>query len=184
MSHLNFIPNGSHEEYGWLAARTSGHYFSGRLCHNDSALLLWLQWQTYCPTGRCEVLMCTASTERTILKDPRGLESFSGKSIIRTYLRSPPKTGRWTADLYQKNLRSHSGGETRLRIEAVRDLTELNWTDHLGCDRSFPLELAERNFDLGRRCKLLQEADLIDTEWFMIVMNWCIRIFFMSYHRN
>ena len=129
MSQPNIVPNDSHEEDGQLAARTSGHYFSGRLCHNDSALLLWLQWQTYCPTGRWEVLMCTASTERTILKDPRGLESLSGKSIIRTYLRSPPKTGRWTADLCQKNLRSHSGGETRLRIEAVRDLTELNWTE-------------------------------------------------------
>ena len=129
MSQLNIVPNDSHEEDGQLAARTSGHYFSGRLCHNDSALLLWLQWQTYCPTGRWEVLMCTASTERTILKDPRGLESLSGKSIIRTYLRSPPKTGRWTADLCQKILRSHSGGETRLRIEAVRDLTELNWTE-------------------------------------------------------
>ena len=40
MSQLKIAPNGSHEEYGWLAARTSGHYFSGRLCHNDSALLL------------------------------------------------------------------------------------------------------------------------------------------------
>ena len=66
-----------------------------------------------------------ASTERMILKDPRGLESLSGKSIIRTYFRSPSKTGRLTADLYQKNLRSHSGGETWLRIKAVQDLTEL-----------------------------------------------------------
>ena len=38
--------------------------FLGTTCHNNSALLLWLQWQTYCPTGRCEVLMCTASTEK------------------------------------------------------------------------------------------------------------------------
>ena len=40
MSQLNIVPNDSHEEYGQLAARTSGHYLSGRLCHNDSALLL------------------------------------------------------------------------------------------------------------------------------------------------
>ena len=30
MSQLKIAPNGSHEEYGQLAARTSGHYFSGR----------------------------------------------------------------------------------------------------------------------------------------------------------
>ena len=40
MSQVKIAPNDSHEEYGQLAARTSGHYFSGRLCHNDSALLL------------------------------------------------------------------------------------------------------------------------------------------------
>ena len=30
MSQLQIAPNGSHEEYGQLAARTSGHYLSGR----------------------------------------------------------------------------------------------------------------------------------------------------------
>ena len=30
MSQLKIAPNGSHEEYGWLAARTSGQYLSGR----------------------------------------------------------------------------------------------------------------------------------------------------------
>ena len=30
MSQPNIVPNDSHEEYGQLAARTSGHYLSGR----------------------------------------------------------------------------------------------------------------------------------------------------------
>ena len=33
----------------------------------------------------------------------------------------------WTVDLYQTSLRSQSGGETRLQIEAIWDSTELNW---------------------------------------------------------
>ena len=62
------------------------------------------------------------------LRIREGWKVFLESPLFALYLRSPPKTGRWTADLYQKNLRSYSGGETRLRIEAVRDLTELNWT--------------------------------------------------------
>ena len=129
MSQLNIVPNDSHEEDGQLAARTSGHYFSGRLCHNDSALLLWLQWQTYCPMVAVKSLCAQPVQKGRYLRIREGWKVYLDSQSLANYLRSPPKTGRWTADLYQKNLRSHSGGETRLRIEAVRDLTELNWTD-------------------------------------------------------
>ena len=39
--------------------------------------------------GRCEVLMCTASTERMTLKAQPGLKSLTGQPTIGTYLRGP-----------------------------------------------------------------------------------------------
>jgi hypothetical protein len=39
--------------------------------------------------GRCGVLMCTASTEKTTLVDRPGLKSLSGQSTIGTYPRGP-----------------------------------------------------------------------------------------------
>jgi hypothetical protein len=41
------------------------------------------------PHGRCGVLMCTASTEKTTLKDPPGLKSLPGQPTIGTFLRGP-----------------------------------------------------------------------------------------------
>ena len=46
----------------------------------------------------------------------------------------PLEKGGWTADLFQKKLRSHSEGDTRLWIEAVRDLTELNWRSNFSVE--------------------------------------------------
>jgi hypothetical protein len=68
MSQLAITTNGSHEEYGQLAACLSDHYFSGRS---------WLKLYCYsctdysgshlCPTVNVEVSMCIASAERTTL---------------------------------------------------------------------------------------------------------------------
>ena len=43
-------------------------------------------------------------------------------------------------------------------------------------------EILIRDDDVN--CYWSLEADVNNTEWFMMVVNWCIRIFVMSYHRN
>ena len=64
------------------------------------------------------------------LRTREGLKAYLDSPLFAHISVATSREGGWTADLYQKNLRSHSGGETRLRIKAVRDLTELNWTEH------------------------------------------------------
>ena len=115
------VPNDSHEEYGQLAARTSGHYLSGRLCHNDSALLLWPQWQTYCPLVAVES-SCVQSAQK-------GRHLRIGQ-VIRFdrwwyhILGGTPKTGANGRVSYGDKPNFTLRG-TRLRIKAVRDFT---WT--------------------------------------------------------
>jgi hypothetical protein len=38
--------------------------FLGTTCHNDSALFIWLEWQTYCPTGLFEESSCAQSAQK------------------------------------------------------------------------------------------------------------------------
>ena len=87
MSQLKIAPNDSHEEYGQLAARTSGHYLSGRLCHNDSALLLALQWQTYCPTVAVKSSCAQPAQKGQYLRTREGLKAYLDSQTLANPLR-------------------------------------------------------------------------------------------------
>ena len=88
------IPNGSQEENGQIGCLLCLTIVS-RDDHvlNLSATMALIIVADILSHGRCEVLMCTASTERTILKDRPGLKSLTGQPTIGTYLRGTPKTG-------------------------------------------------------------------------------------------
>ena len=93
MSQLNIVPNDSHEEDGQLAARTSGHYFSGRLCHNDSALLLCLQWQTYCPTVAVKSLCAQPVQKGRYLRTREGWKVYLESPLFAPISVAPLRRG-------------------------------------------------------------------------------------------
>ena len=52
--------------------------------------------------------------------------AYLDSPLFASYLRGNLERRGLNGGPLSENLRSNSGGETRLRIEAVRDLTELN----------------------------------------------------------